>query len=492
MIPGLLILLPLLNALCLLFIKGDGVKKIAFGFSLSGIFWSALAFYLFKGHSYPEMLGLDIPWIKSAGINLHLGMDGISLLMVMLTNVLVPFIVLASYKHNYNNRFYSLMFVMQTALVGVFTAMDGFLFYIFWELALIPIYFICLIWGGEGRGRITFKFFVYTLGGSLVMLVALLYVYLNTPGSHSFDIAALYKAGQDLSRDQQKYVFAAMFLAFAIKMPVFPFHTWQPDTYTVAPTAGTMLLSGIMLKMGVYGMIRWMIPMVPRGWDLYAGPAVALCVIGIVYASCLALVQRDFKRMLAYSSIAHVGLIAAGVLTFTKVGIAGGVMQMLAHGVNVVGLFFVADIIESRMHTREIGALGGIRSVAPKFALLYLIILLGSVALPLTNGFVGEFLLFNGLFEYIGLKGNILFVAFAGLTIILGAMYMLRSYQTMMLGGVNELTKGFVDLDRNEKIVLVGLAILVVVLGVYPQPLLDIINPAVDALRTNYQNGSIN
>jgi NADH-quinone oxidoreductase subunit M len=233
-------------------------------------------------------------------------------------------------------------------------------------------------------------------------------------------------------------------------------------------------------------------PMLPAGWDMCAGPAIALSIIGIVYASCLALVQHDFKRLLAYSSIAHVGLIAAGVLTFTKVGLAGGIVQMLAHGVNVVGLFFVADIIESRMRTREIGALGGIRGVAPKFALLYLIVLLGSVALPLTNGFVGEFLLFNGLFEYIGLKGNVLFVVFAGLTIVLGAVYMLRSYQGMMLGGVNELTKGFVDLDMNEKIVLVGLSILVIALGVYPQPILDVVNPAVDTLYKEFQSGLIN
>jgi NADH-quinone oxidoreductase subunit M len=482
----------LIAAVLMLLVKGDEAKKVALTLSLAELALSAYSFGLIKSQTSLDSLKMDIPWIKSAGISFHVGMDGISLMMVMLTTVLVPFIILSSFKHKFSNTFYALVFVMQAALVGVFTSMDGFLFYIFWELALIPIYFICLIWGAEGRGRITFKFFVYTLAGSLVMLVALLYIYLSTPGNHSFDIAAMYKAGQALDSLTQRNLFGAIFLAFAIKMPVFPFHTWQPDTYTVAPTPGTMLLSGIMLKMGIYGVIRWLMPMLPVGWDICAGYGIALSVIGIVYASCLALVQHDFKRMLAYSSIAHVGLISAGILTFNKVGMAGGVLQMLAHGVNVVGLFFVADIIERRMKTREIPALGGIRGVAPKFALLFLIILLGSVALPLTNGFVGEFLLFNGLFEFIGLKGNILFVVFAGLTIILGAVYMLRSYQGMMLGGVNELTKGFVDLDTTEKIILTGIAILVITMGVYPQPLLDIINPAVDSLCREIQSGLSN
>src|SRR6185295_152002 len=249
---------------------------------------------------------------------------------------LVPIIILSSFSHTYKNGplFYSLILMMQMSLVGVFVALDGFLFYVFWELALIPIYIICLIWGGQDRVRITLKFFIYTLFGSLLMLVALIYLYLQTPGGHTFDINAFYAL--HLSASQQAYIFWAFFLAFAIKMPVFPFHTWQPDTYTDSPTSGTMLLSGIMLKMGIYGVLRWLLPVVPLGVTDWGTTAMVLSIIGVVYASCIAMVQKDFKRLIAYSSIAHVGLIAAGIFSLTMQGLQGGTIQMLSHGINVV------------------------------------------------------------------------------------------------------------------------------------------------------------
>jgi NADH-quinone oxidoreductase subunit M len=424
--------------------------------------------------------------VVAFGAHFAVNMDGISFLLVMLTVVLMPLIITASASGYYKSSFYTLVFVMQSALIGVFTAMDGFLFYIFWELALIPIYFICLLWGGENRGKITFKFFVYTLAGSLIMLAGLLYVYLTTPGDHSFAINALYEAGQNLTQTEQGWIFWAMFIAFAIKMPVFPFHTWQPDTYTTAPTAGTMLLSGIMLKMGTYGLIRWLMPLVPQGWNSWAFTAMILSIVGIVYASCIAIVQKDYKRLIAYSSIAHVGLIAAGIFSMNTEGVTGSLMQMVAHGINVVGLFLIAEILMERTKTRNIASLGGIRSEAPQFALFFLIIMLGSVALPLTNGFVGEFLLINGIYQY-----NVWMAVFAGLTVILGAVYMLRSYQTMMLGETNSLTKGFTDLDTNEQSVLLMVAVLVIVMGVYPKPLMDIVAPAVQQLIATFQKGLI-
>jgi NADH-quinone oxidoreductase subunit M len=272
-------------------------------------------------------------------------------------------------------------------------------------------------------------------------------------------------------------VFWTFFLAFAIKMPVFPFHTWQPDTYTTAPTPGTMLLSGIMLKMGTYGVLRWLLPMVPLGVHDWSKTAIILSVIGIIYASCIAIAQKDFKRLIAYSSIAHVGLISAGLFSMNAQGFQGGLMQMFSHGINVVGLFFIAEIIVKRMKTRNMPELGGIRNIEPRFAVLFLIVLLGSVALPLTNGFVGEFLLMNGLYRY-----DAWIAAFAGLTIILGAVYMLRSYQQVMLGNVNALTTTFEPLTMNEKAVLIPLAVLVIALGVYPKPLLEIAEPAVQNL----------
>ena len=257
-------------------------------------------------------------------------------------------------------------------------------------------------------------------------------------------------------------------------MPVFPFHTWQPDTYTTAPTAGTMLLSGIMLKMGTYGVIRWLLPLVPLGVAEWKDVAIVLSITGIIYASCIAIVQKDFKRLIAYSSIAHVGLISAGIFTMNVQGVQGSLIQMFSHGINVVGLFFVAEIIFSRTNTRQISELGGIRNVEPKFAALFLIILLGSVALPLTNGFIGEFLLIAGIYQY-----SMWAAAFAGLTVILGAVYMLRSYQNVMLGETNLITSGFSPLTFNEKAVLIPIVILIIVLGVYPKPLMEITEPAV-------------
>jgi NADH-quinone oxidoreductase subunit M len=474
MITLLLIFFPLVAALMLLLVKGEQVKKIALGAAIVEFAISMFAVFQFQKNADTQF-ELNYAWIKSMGINFHVGMDGISLLLVILTTFLVPIIILTSFSKQYKNpsAFYSLILAMQFALIGVFVSLDGFLFYIFWELALIPIYFICLLWGGDDRARITFKFFVYTLAGSLLMLAGLIYLYQFTP-NHTFDIKALYAAGQSLDVVHQGYVFWAMFMAFAIKMPVFPFHTWQPDTYTTAPTQGTMLLSGIMLKMGTYGVIRWLLPIAPLGVEHYAHLAITLAVIGILYASTIAIVQKDFKRLIAYSSIAHVGLIAAGILAGNVQGVQGSMIQMVSHGVNVVGLFFIVDLIQTRTNTRDLHSLGGIRNVNPQFAVLFLIVLLGSVALPLTNGFIGEFLLLNGVYQY-----SAWMAAFAGISVILGAVYMLRSYQSIMLGETNALTSSFAALTGNEKAVLVIICAAIIAFGVFPKPLLDIVEPSV-------------
>jgi NADH-quinone oxidoreductase subunit M len=336
------------------------------------------------------------------------------------------------------------------------------------------------MWGGADRVRITLKFFIYTLAGSLLMLVGLIYLYLQTPGAHTFDINAFYAL--NLSAQEQTWLFWAFFLAFAIKMPVFPFHTWQPDTYTDAPTQGTMLLSGIMLKMGIYGVIRWLLPVVPQGVADWSTTAMVISIIGIVYASCIAMVQKDFKRLVAYSSIAHVGLISAGIFSLTLQGLQGGMIQMLSHGINVVGMFFIADIIMSRMNTRQMNELGGIRNVAPQFGTYFIIVLLATVALPLTNGFIGEFLLINGIYQY-----NAYMAGAAGLTIILGAVYMFVSYQKISLGEKNALTEKFLDLSNHEKLVLIPLIIMIFWIGIYPKPFLDIAEPSIKTLQTFIQ-----
>jgi NADH-quinone oxidoreductase subunit M len=486
MVTVFLIFFPLVVALLLFALRPSGAKYWALGAGVVEFVASVLvAFNFIKDASV--QFDISVPWIKLIGLQFSVGLDGISLVLVLLTNLLVPLISLSSFQNEHSKpwTFYGLILVMQMALVGVFTSFDGLLFYLFWELALIPIYFICLIWGGEDRGRITFKFFVYTLAGSLLMLVALMYLYYQTPGTHSFDLKVLYAAGASLPATEQAYIFWGLFIAFAIKMPVFPFHTWQPDTYSVAPTQGTMLLSGIMLKMGIYGVIRWLLPVVPLGVAEWSFTAIILSVIGIIYASCIAIIQKDIKRLIAYSSIAHVGLIAGGTFTLTQIGIQGAMIQMFSHGILVVALFFIIDIIFSRTQSRRLVDLGGIRNKAPKLTTVFVIIMLGTVALPLTSGFVGEFLLINSLYNYKAAIG-----AVAGVTIILGAVYMLKTFQKSMSGETNHLTETFTDLTTQEKLVLYPIALLVLLIGVYPAPLLEISEAAVTQLVNTYSNYS--
>lgn len=477
MLSLLMLLLPLVGMLLIRMVSDKkSAARVALLLSflpLAATIWHATMFDPNGGMQFV----FDKWWVESMGISFKVGMDGLSLLMVLLTNVLVPIIIFSTFDRDIVDfkNFYSLIFLMQFALVGVFTSLDGFLFYIFWELALLPIWFICLLWGGADRIRITLKFFIYTLSGSLFMLVALIYLYLQTPLPHTFSLDSFYDLA--LTPSQQGWIFWGFFLAFAIKIPIFPLHTWQPDTYTNAPTQGTMLLSGIMLKMGLYGIIRWMVPVIPAGIAEWAWLAMGLSVVGIVYASAMAIAQKDFKRLIAYSSIAHVGLIAAGIFSMNMMGMQGAVFQMLSHGVNAVGLFFIADILIDRYGNREMKDMGGIAHVSSPFAITFTIILLGSVALPLTNGFIGEFMLLNGVFQYSGWLA-----LFAGLTVIFGAVYMLRAYQRIMLGEAGEASKSFRALTSNEKILLYIIVALVIVNGVYPKPLLDIAGPSLSAI----------
>ncbi len=488
MITSFLIFWPLVISLAIFIFRAGSAKQIALLASLVEFAVSLVVVFQFT-KSGADAFTLNVPWIASLGINFHIAIDGISLLLVLLTTGLIPFIILSSFNGPRQNspNFYALILMMQMALIGVFTALDGFLFYVFWEMALIPIYFICLIWGEENKNRITLKFFIYTLAGSLLMLVALLFLYYKTPGPHSFDIQALYAAGRNLGAAEQGIVFSGLFLAFAIKMPIFPFHTWQPDTYTVAPVEGTMLLSGIMLKMGFYGVIRWLIPMVPLGVTEWGFVAVLLSVIGIIYASALAIYQQDFKRLIAYASIAHVGLMSAGLLTLNKIGMQGALIQMISHGILAFALFYICEIIEIRTKTRAISSLGGLRTNAPILTTIFMIVMLGTVALPFTSGFVGEFLLLNSLFQY-----NFILGALGGLTIILGAVYCLRAFQYMMLGKNTSQTASISDLTRNEKIVLYPIVILVFAIGIHPDPLLKISETAVGNLLELYANFSAN
>lgn len=470
----LLIFLPLAGALLTAF-TGNVAKHIALVSTIASLVITILITSNFIPDASVQFM-VNLPWIKELGISFHAGIDGISLITVLLTNILVPIIILCTYQREYSkpNAFYALVLFMQAGLLVVFTAMDAFLFYIGWEAALIPIYFICAIWGGKDRIKVNMKFFVYTIAGSLFMLLGIIYLYLQNP-AHNFDIQAFYNLSLDPV--QQGWIFWSFFIAFAIKMPIFPFHTWQPDTYTEAPAAGTMLLSGIMLKMGIYGVIRWLLPIVPAGVQDWGTTAIVLSIIGIVYASLIAFTQKNAKRLVAYSSIAHVGLISAGIFVLNTQGMQGAMIQMLSHGVNVVGLFFILDIIYSRVKTNRIADLGGIAKTAPKLAIAFLIIVLGTVALPGTNGFIGEFLLLMGVYQF-----NIWAVVLAGLTIIFGAVYMFRMYQGIMLGKTNEVTAEFADIRGSEQIVLIIICALIIILGVYPKPVLHLSEASVQQL----------
>ncbi|MBX2903430.1 MAG: NADH-quinone oxidoreductase subunit M [Chitinophagales bacterium] len=474
----LLIILLLIALAGALFTKLSGDKlaaKTALVFSFANAVVAGVALKMASLGQFTS-LHFSASWIASPKIDFALAADGLGILMIGLTNALIPLIVLASSSRKLSNEssFYALILFMQFALIGVFAATDGFLYYIFWELALLPIFFIALLWGDgnrEYRGKVVLKFFIYTLAGSLFMLLGFIYLYQKAGSFALVDLYAL-----QLSAAEQHWLFWAFFIAFAVKIPVFPFHTWQPETYTESPTAGSMLLSGIMLKMGLYSLLRWLLPILPAGVAAWTPVVIVLCVVGVIYGSVIALRQDNIKRLIAYSSLAHVGLIAAGIFTFSKAGLQGSVVQMIAHGFNVVGLFFVGEVIYRRIGSYDIPKMGGIRNVAPKLATLFMILVLASIALPGTNAFIGEFMLLFSVYEY-----NTVLAAIAGLSIILGAAYMFRMYQRSMLGEEKP-TLAFADLSWSEMAVFVPIAAVIFACGVYPYHILKLAEPALNVI----------
>ena len=477
MITGILILFPLICAIILFFLKDvKVVKMVAIYGSLIQLLIALIGLFI-STHGCNCDLLLFLGSFPQSGISLRFSLDGISLLLVLLTSFLWPVIILSSVRKEIKNAsvYYGLIMLIEMALIGVFSAYDGILFYVFWELVLIPAYFVCAFWGGKDRIRITLKFFSYTFSGSLLMLVALIFLYFRTPYPHSFSFPYLFAA--NLSLTEQTWVFFAFLLAFAVKTPLFPFHTWQPETYNVAPHAGRLILSGVLSKMGVYGMLRLMIPICPIAMKEWGFGVLMIIVFGVIYASIITIRQKEMKWLIAYSSIAHLGIIAAGILTASSTGISGGVIQMVAHGVNIVGLFIIIDLIEDRTKTSEIKKLGGIASQAPWLAVFFMIFLLGAIALPLTNGFVGEFLILLGIFLY----QHVLAVA-AGLSMILSAVYMLQMYQRSMLGTTLGNTENIRDLSLKEAIPMIPLAILVFWFGIFPNFIIDLTRPAINEI----------
>ena len=373
------------------------------------------------------------------------------------------------------------MLLSQAGLMGVFLAMDALLFYFFWELALIPIYFLCSQWGGEKRIAVTFKFFIYTFVGSLLMLIGILYVYAQSQ-DQSFSIESFYKTGAALAQKEQSWLFWLFFIAFAVKMPIFPFHTWQPDTYEQAPTATTMVLSGVMVKMGVLGLIRWLLPVLPGAAYSWGDVASSMAVIGMIYASLIAIKQDDIKRLIAYSSIAHIGLMCIAIFSENKLSLQGVMIQMFNHGINIIGLWIVVELIERQFGTRKLSELGGLAQKAPAMAILFVIIALANIALPLTNAFVGEFLMFSGIFGSDVTQYNIVFTVLAGICIILAAIYTLNMIRKIFYGDTVALTATAQDIKLNEKLALGVIVVLIFWMGVYPQPVLNITNDISDSI----------
>jgi NADH-quinone oxidoreductase subunit M len=423
-----------------------------------------------------SMHQFEASWLPSIGASFSVALDGMSKMLVLLTAISMPLILIATRNNNYSNpgSFYALMSLAQVGLMGVFVSMDALLFYFFWELALIPVYFLSSIWGGEKRIAVTFKFFIYTFIGSLLMLVGILFVYLHTK-DHSFAWSSF--TNTDLLSGQETLPFFLFFIAFAIKMPIFPLHTWQPDAYEQAPTATTMVLSGVMVKMGLFAAIRWVLPLFPIATKTFAMPIVILSVIGMIYASLIAIKQDDIKRLIAYSSIAHIGLMAAAIFAGGTLGLQGVQVQMFNHGINVIGLWILANAIENTLGTRKLSELGGLATKAPTMAILFVVLAFANIALPLTNAFIGEFLLFNGLFQY-----NIWIAAAAGVSIILGAVYTLQMVQKVLFGEVSAVTEHATEINPYSKWVLIVIVVAVIALGVYPQPLIDLTKDSVNAL----------
>lgn len=474
MIALLLILIPLAGGLITFFLKKERDAK---SWSLfTSILTLAVAFAGVYNLFDASQLSYDATWIPSLGTRFSIGLDGMSKMLCLLNSIAYPIVFASVYNNSYKkpNNFYALMLLMQTGLMGVFLATDCLLFYFFWELALIPAYFLCSSWGGERRIQVTFKFFIYTFVGSLLMLVGVLYLYFKTP-DHSFALQSFYHT--KLSLAEENFLFWLFFIAFAIKMPIFPFHTWQPDTYEQTTTAVTMILSGVMVKMGIYAAIRWLVPMFPHAAINYSHLVIILCVIGMLYASLIAIRQDDLKRLIAYSSIAHIGLMCAAIFSDKAIGMQGVMIQMFNHGVNVIGLWIVADVIENQLGTRKFSELGGLAQRAPALAILLMVMALANVALPLTNAFIGEFMMFNGLFRY-----NIWIAAIGMISIILAAVYTLNMVQKIFYGNTTVATDGATDITTGTKLMLVVLVIIVVVLGVYPQPMLQLTNDTVQAV----------
>jgi len=477
--------LPLVGALVMLFIP-DG--KMGRGIAL----WTSLLTFvvslgLLAGFDTASTAAfqfeVNVPWAESIGIGYHIGIDGVSLLLILLTTFMMPIVIYAAGSGITTRikEFAIAILVLETAMVGAFIALDLVLFYVFWELMLIPMFLIIGVWGSENRIYAAVKFFIYTMVGSFLMLLAILYLFWMTGeggGDRSFDYLAF--RALEIAPSVQVWLFLAFAFAFAVKVPMFPLHTWLPDAHVQAPAAGSVVLAAVMLKMGTYGFYRFAFPLFPAAAFELRWLLIALSVIGIIYGSLMCMAQRDMKKLVAYSSVAHLGFVMLGLTAFTTAGAKGAVYQMLNHGVSTGALFLLIGMLYERRHTRLIGDYGGIAKVIPAFAVIWMIVTLSSIGLPGTNGFVGEFLILSGTF-FSKVPNSMVWGTLATSGVVLGAVYMLWMYQRLWHGKVlKPENQKIQDLSLREWMILSPLVVLIFVMGLFPGPFLEIAGPSVD------------
>ena len=502
MLLSLLVFFPIILALAVtVWPQKSTVRHLALFGSIIELVISLFVIALFDQKTTALQMVENRAWIERFGISYFMGIDGISLMLVMLTTFLTPIIILASWKsiEDRVKGFHAALFVLQTAMLGSFLAMDAILFYVFWELSLVPMYFIVGIWGGARRIYATVKFFIYTMAGSVLMLLAIIFMMRLTPevtgGAMSASLIDFYKleipfvAGSFFT--PQTLLFFAFAIAFAIKVPMFPLHTWLPDAHVEAPTPGSVVLAGVMLKMGTYCFLRWVIPLFPEATAQYGWIFVAAGVIGIIYGALVAMVQPDVKKLIAYSSVSHMGYIMIGMFAMNDYGVNGALYQMLNHGISTGALFLLIGMIYERTHSREIAKYGGLASAAPMFTIAFIIVTLSSIAVPMTNGFVGEFLILLGAYQY-----SPIVAALSVTGVVLGAAYMLWMVKRVFFGPKGEIVLAaekdehhhLHDLDKREIAVLVPLIVLIFWMGLFPNDFMDYSKSSVDNLIKNKNN----
>jgi NADH-quinone oxidoreductase subunit M len=498
---NLICYLPLAGALLIAFFfnkeKVKAIKYFATAVTAIDFLLSLPLWFLYKPDGPEFQFATKFDWIPSVGVQYIFGVDGFSILLILLTTLLGCIAVYSSFSAiaERQKEYYVFLLLLQVGMLGVFCSLDFILFYVFWEVMLVPMYFLIGIWGGPRKLYAAIKFFLYTLVGSVLMLIGILALYFYNAGGlglvgleglghiATFEIPALYNIAPMVPAGLQVWIFAAFFVGFAIKVPMFPFHTWLPDAHVEAPTAGSVILAGVLLKMGTYGFVRLSLPLLPEATVRAVGPIGILAIIAIIYGALTAMAQKDMKKLVAYSSVSHMGFVMLGMFALNITGLRGSILQMLNHGVSTGALFLLVGIIYERRHNRLIAEYGGLAKVMPVYAMFFMVITMSSIGLPTLNGFVGEFLILIGAFHH-----TWWWALFAATGIVLGAGYMLWMYQRVFFGELsNDKNKDLPDLNLRERWTLIPLIFMAFWIGLYPKPFLDMMSPTVDRVMARVE-----